>query len=163
VPVLIRVGTDTARIMLIVVAATLYSWILAREGAPQALTTMVLSLTEEPWLLLILVNVLLLLLGCFMEPLPIMVIVVPNMLPLVQTLGIDLTHFGVIVTLNLMIGLITPPIGLVMFTVMDITKVPLDRFSREIWPFLLALILVLLLVTYVPAVVLLLPEMIYGP
>jgi C4-dicarboxylate transporter DctM subunit len=98
-----------------------------------------------------------------MEPLPIMVIVVPNMLPLVQSLGIDLTHFGVIVTLNLMIGLITPPIGLVMFTIMDITKIPLDRFSREIWPFLLALILVLILVTYVPSVVLLLPEMIYGP
>jgi tripartite ATP-independent transporter DctM subunit len=163
VPVLLRVGTDTARIMLIVVAATLYSWILAREGAPQALTAAILSLTEEPWVMLVLINVLLLLLGCFMEPLAIMVIVVPNMLPLVQTLGIDLTHFGVIVTLNLMIGLITPPIGLVMFTVMDITKVPLDRFSREIWPFLVALVLVLMLVTYVPAVVLLLPEMIYGP
>ncbi len=114
---------------------------------------MVLSLTEEPWLLLLLVNLLLLLLGCFMEPLPIMVIVVPNMLPLVEALGIDLTHFGVIVTLNLMIGLITPPIGLVMFTIMDITKIPLDRFSREIWPFLLALILVLMLVTYVPVIV----------
>ena len=163
VPVLIRVGTDTARIMLIVVSATLYSWILAREGAPQALTAMVLSLTEEPWLLLLLVNLSLLLLGCFMEPLPIMVIVVPSMLPLVQALGIDLTHFGVIVTLNLMIGLITPPIGLVMFTIMDITKLPIDRFTREIWPFLVALILVLLLVTYVPALVLLLPELIYGP
>jgi len=88
---------------------------------------------------------------------------VPNMLPLVQALGIDLTHFGVIVTLNLMIGLITPPIGLVMFTVMDIAKLPLDRFSREIMPFLAALLLVLILVTYVPAVVMLLPEMIYGP
>jgi C4-dicarboxylate transporter DctM subunit len=161
-PVLIRVGTDTARIMLIVASASLYSWILAREGAPQALTGMVLSLTDEPWLLLLLVNVLLLLLGCFMEPLALMVIVVPSMLPLVQALGIDLTHFGVIVTLNLMIGLITPPIGLVMFTIMDITKLPLDRFTREIWPFLVALILVLLLVTYVPALVLLLPELIYG-
>jgi tripartite ATP-independent transporter DctM subunit len=163
VRVLLRVGTDTARIMLIVVSATLYSWILAREGAPQALTAAVLSLTTEPWLLLALINLLLLLLGCFMEPLPIMVIVVPNMLPLVQTLGIDLTHFGVIVTLNLMIGLITPPIGLVMFTVMDITKIPLDRFTREIWPFLVALVLVLILVTYLPGLVLLLPEMIYGP
>jgi tripartite ATP-independent transporter DctM subunit len=161
-PVLIRVGTDTARIMLIVASATLYSWILAREGAPQALTATLLSLTEEPWLLLLLINLLLLVLGCFMEPLAIMVIVVPNMLPLAQTLGIDLTHFGVIVTLNLMIGLITPPIGLVMFTVIDITKIPIDRFTREIWPFLLALILVLMLITYVPAVVLLLPEMFYG-
>ena len=124
---------------------------------------MALSVTDEPWLLLLMVNLLLLALGCFMEPLALMVIVVPSMLPLVQALGIDLTHFGAIVTLNLMIGLITPPIGLVMFTIMDITKLPLDRFTREIWPFLVALILVLLLVTYVPALVLLLPELIYGP
>jgi tripartite ATP-independent transporter DctM subunit len=162
VPVLIRVGTDSARIMLIVVAATLYSWILAREGAPQALAGSFLSVTDNPWLLLLLINLLLLLLGCFMEPLPIMVIVVPTMLPLVQALGIDLVHFGVVVTLNLMIGLITPPIGLVMFTVMEITKVPLERFAREIWPFFVALVLVLALVTYAPGLVLFLPDLIYG-
>ncbi len=162
VPILIRVGTDSARIMMIVVAATLYSWILAREGAPQAVASVFLNLTDQPWLLLLLINVLLLLLGCFMEPLPIMVIVVPTMLPLVQALGIDLVHFGVIVTLNLMIGLITPPIGIVMFTVMEITKVPIESFSRAIWPFFAALVLVLALITYVPGLVLLLPELIYG-
>jgi tripartite ATP-independent transporter DctM subunit len=162
VPILIRVGTDSARIMMIVVAATLYSWILAREGAPQAVASVFLNLTDQPWLLLLLINVLLLLLGCFMEPLPIMVIVVPTMLPLVQALGIDLVHFGVIVTLNLMIGLITPPIGIVMFTVMEITKIPIESFSRAIWPFFAALVLVLALITYVPGLVLLLPELIYG-
>jgi tripartite ATP-independent transporter DctM subunit len=162
VPILIRVGTDTARIMMIVVAATLYSWILAREGAPQAVAGSFLALTDHPWLLLLLINVLLLLLGCFMEPLPIMVIVVPTMLPLVQALGIDLVHFGVVVTLNLMIGLITPPIGIVMFTVMQITKLPIERFARAIWPFFIALLLVLALVTYVPGLVLFLPELIYG-
>jgi tripartite ATP-independent transporter DctM subunit len=162
VPILIRVGTDSARIMMIVVAATLYSWILAREGAPQAVAGTFLGLTDQPWLLLLLINVLLLLLGCFMEPLPIMVIVVPTMLPLVQALGIDLVHFGVIVTLNLMIGLITPPIGIVMFTVMEITKVPIESFTRAIWPFFGALVLALALITYVPGLVLFLPELIYG-
>jgi tripartite ATP-independent transporter DctM subunit len=161
-PILLRVGTDSARIMLIVVAATLYSWILAREGAPQAVAQTFLALTDDPWLLLLLINLLLLLLGCFMEPLPIMVIVVPTMLPLVQALGIDLVHFGVIVTLNLMIGLITPPIGLVMFTVMQITKIPIETFTRAIWPFFVALVMVLALVTYVPGLVLFLPEMISG-
>jgi tripartite ATP-independent transporter DctM subunit len=160
-PILIRVGTDSARIMMIVVAATLYSWILARQGAPQAVASVFLTMTDQPWLLLLLINVLLLLLGCFMEPLPIMVIVVPTMLPLVQALGIDLVHFGVIVTLNLMIGLITPPIGLVMFTVMEITKVPIESFARAIWPFFIALVLVLALITYVPGVVMFLPELIY--
>jgi C4-dicarboxylate transporter DctM subunit len=162
VPILIRVGTDSARIMMVVVAATLYSWILAREGAPQAVAGIFLGLTDQPWLLLLLINVLLLLLGCFMEPLPIMVIVVPTMLPLVQALGIDLVHFGVIVTLNLMIGLITPPIGIVMFTVMEITKVPIESFTRAIWPFFGALVLALALITYVPGLVLFLPELIYG-
>lgn len=161
-PILVRVGTDSARIMMIVVAATLYSWILAREGAPQAVAGTFLALTDQPWLLLLLINVLLLLLGCFMEPLPIMVIVVPTMLPLVQALGIDLVHFGVVVTLNLMIGLITPPIGLVMFTVMEITKVPIESFARAIWPFFVALVLALALITYVPSLVLFLPELIYG-
>lgn len=160
-PILIRVGTDSARIMMIVVAATLYSWILARQGAPQAVASVFLTMTDQPWLLLLLINLLLLLLGCFMEPLPIMVIVVPTMLPLVQALGIDLVHFGVIVTLNLMIGLITPPIGLVMFTVMEITKVPIESFARAIWPFFIALVLVLGLITYVPGIVMFLPELIY--
>jgi C4-dicarboxylate transporter DctM subunit len=161
-PILIRVGADSARIMIIVVAATLYSWILAREGAPQALAGMFLNVTDEPWLLLLLINLLLLVLGCFMEPLPIMVIVVPTILPLIQALGIDLVHFGVIVTLNLMIGLITPPIGLVMFTVMQITRIPIEIFARAIWPFFVALVMVLGLVTYVPGVVLFLPELVYA-
>lgn len=155
--ILVRVGADTARIMLIVVSAALFSWILAREGFPQALAASFLALTDEPWLLLLLINLLLLLLGAFMEPLPIMVIVVPSMLPLVSSLGIDLTHFGIVVTLNLMIGLITPPIGLVMFTVMDITGLPLERFTRAILPFFVALVAVLALVTYLPSLVLFVP------
>jgi TRAP-type C4-dicarboxylate transport system permease large subunit len=112
---------------------------------------------------LLLINVLLLLLGTVMEPLPIMVLVVPVLMPLVHSLGIDPVHFGVVVTLNLMIGLITPPVGLFMFTMMDIAKVSMERFVRESLPFLAALLLVLLLVTYVPALVLLLPRLAFAP
>ena len=160
--ILLKVGTETARIMLIVVAAGLYSWILAREGLPQAIAAGFLDLTDQPWLFLLIVNALLLVLGTLMEPLPIMVIVVPALLPVVQALGIDLVHFGVIVTLNLMIGLITPPVGLVMFTVMDIARLSLGVFCREIWPFLLALVLVLLVITYAPWLVLALPRAAFG-
>jgi tripartite ATP-independent transporter DctM subunit len=148
--------------MLIVVASAVFSWILAREGVPQSLAAATLSLTREPWLVLLLVNLLLLLLGTIMEPLPIMVLVVPMLMPLVRSLGIDPVHFGVVVTLNLMIGLLTPPIGLVMFTMMDIAKVSMERFVRESVPFLLALLLALLLVTYVPGIVLLLPGLAFA-
>jgi TRAP-type C4-dicarboxylate transport system permease large subunit len=110
-----------------------------------------------------LVNVLLLILGCFMEPLPIMVIVVPTLMPIVKALAIDPVHFGLVVTLNLMIGLVTPPVGMVMFVVMHMTKLSLEEFVREAWPFLLALLLVLLTVTYLPGLVLFLPHVFMGP
>ena len=157
--ILLRVGADTSRIMLIVVASTVFSWILAREGVPQELAAATLTLTDRPWLVLLLINLLLLALGTVMEPLPIMVLVVPILMPLVRSLGIDPVHFGVVVTLNLMIGLITPPVGLIMFAMMDIARISMLRFARETMPFLLALLLVLLLITYVPGIVLLLPRL----
>jgi tripartite ATP-independent transporter DctM subunit len=160
--ILVKVGADTARILVIVAAAALYSWILAREGLPHIITAFFLDLGAEPWLFLLIVNVLLLLLGCFMEPLPIMVIVVPTLLPVVKALGIDFVHFGLVVTLNLMIGLITPPVGLVMFVVMHITGLRLDEFVRNVWPFLLALVAVLLFITYVPVAVTFLPNLFFG-
>jgi tripartite ATP-independent transporter DctM subunit len=160
--VLVRVASDTARVMLIVAGAALYSWIMAREGIPGQIAAYFLALGADPWTFLLLVNVLLLVLGCFMEPLPIMVIIVPTLLPVVTTLGIDVVHFGLIVTLNLMIGLVTPPVGLVMFVVMHITGLKLEEFVRALWPFLIALLVALLIVTYVPAVSLFLPRLVYG-
>jgi len=159
--ILVKVACDTARVMFIVAAASFYSWILAREGIPNALAAWFLTLGAEPWMFLLLVNVLLLLLGTFMEPIPIMVIVVPTLLPVATTLGIDLVHFGLIVTLNLMIGLVTPPVGLVMFVVMQITGLKLEEFMRALWPFLLALLFALIVITYVPQLVLWLPGIFY--
>jgi tripartite ATP-independent transporter DctM subunit len=160
--ILIKVTLDTSRIMLIIATGALYSWILAREGLPNAVAAFFLDIKAEPWLFLLLANVLLLVLGTFMEPLPIMAIVVPTMLPVVKALGIDLVHFGLVVTLNLMIGLITPPVGIVMFVVMQMTGITLEEFTRESWPFLVALMLVLLVITYWPALVLVLPNYFMG-
>lgn len=160
--ILVKVGTDTARVLLIVAAAALYSWILAREGLPQTITSFFLGLGAEPWVFLLIVNVLLLVLGCFMEPLPLMVIVVPTLLPVVKALGIDFVHFGLVVTLNLMIGLITPPVGLVMFVVMHITGLQLGEFVKNVWPFFIALVAVLLFITYVPIAVTFLPNLFFG-
>ena len=160
--VLVRVASDTARVMLIVAAASLYSWIMAREGIPGQIAAGFLTLGADPWMFLLLVNVLLLFLGCFMEPLAIMVIIVPTLLPVVNTLGIDLVHFGLIVTLNLMIGLVTPPVGLVMFVVMHITGLKLEEFAKALWPFLLALLCALAVITYVPDISLFLPRLFMG-
>jgi tripartite ATP-independent transporter DctM subunit len=160
-PILVKVACDTARVMLIVAAAAFFSWILAREGLPNAMASWFIGLGTEPWTFLLIVNVLLLLLGTFMEPLPIMVIVVPVLLPVVSALGIDLIHFGLVVTLNLMIGLVTPPVGLVMFVVMQITGLKLEEFMRALWPFLLALVGALLVITYIPGLVLFLPRLFY--
>jgi tripartite ATP-independent transporter DctM subunit len=159
--ILVKVAGDTSRVMLIVAAASLYSWIMAREGVPAAIAAWFLALGTEPWSFLLLVNMLLLVLGCFMEPLPLMVIVVPTLLPVVKSLGIDVVHFGLVVTLNLMIGLVTPPVGLVMFVVMHITGLSLQAFVRALWPFLLALLAALLVITYVPSIALFLPRLFY--
>jgi tripartite ATP-independent transporter DctM subunit len=160
--VLVRVASDTARVMLIVAAASLYSWIMAREGIPGQIAAGFLAIGADPWMFLLLVNVLLLFLGCFMEPLAIMVIIVPTLLPVVNTLGIDIVHFGLIVTLNLMIGLVTPPVGLVMFVVMHITGLKLEEFAKALWPFLLALLCALGIITYLPDISLLLPRLFMG-
>jgi tripartite ATP-independent transporter DctM subunit len=162
VPALLaKVARDTSRVMFIIAAASLYSWIMAREGVPGMIAGFFLSVGTEPWSFLLMVNLLLLVLGCLMEPLPIMVIVVPTLLPVVNALGIDLVHFGLVVTLNLMIGLVTPPVGLVMFVVMHITGLSLEEFAKALWPFLLALIGALLIITYVPELVLFLPRVFF--
>ncbi len=160
--VIVRVGRDTARLMFIVACGSLYAWILAREGIPQAVAASFLEVSRQPWIILMMINLLLLVLGCFLEPIVILILVVPILAPLVADIGVDLVHFGVIVTLNLMIGLLTPPVGTIMFIMMSIANLRMEEFVREVLPFLIALIVVLGLVTYVPAVVLTLPQWYLG-
>ena len=155
-------GIFTATESAIVAAASLYSWIMAREGIPGQIAAGFLALGADAWMFLLLVNLLLLFLGCFMEPLAIMVIIVPTLLPVVNALGIDIVHFGLVVTLNLMIGLVTPPVGLVMFVVMHITGLKLEEFVKALWPFLVALLCALAVITYVPGISLLLPRLFLG-
>lgn len=160
--ILARVAVESAQIMFILACATLFSWIMARESVPATLAQMVLSHHTSPWLFLLSVNVMLLVLGGFMETVPILVIVVPVLLPIVKALGIDLVHFGVMVSLNLMVGLIHPPIGMLMFIVMSMAKITMETFVRETWPFLVALLAALAVVTYWPDLVLFLPRFFYG-
>jgi tripartite ATP-independent transporter DctM subunit len=160
--ILVRVGVDSARIMFILVSATLFSWILARENLPATMASFVLSTHASPWMFLLIVNFFLLFLGTFMEPIPILVIVIPVLMPVVRALGIDPVQFGIIVSLNIHLGLIHPPIGMLMFMIMAMTGINMNTFVRETWPFLTALLLALALVTYWPQFVLFLPQHFYG-
>jgi tripartite ATP-independent transporter DctM subunit len=155
--ILLTTAKETAVILLIVAAAAPFSWILGIEQAPQLITEGIKSATTSPWIVLLLLNVVLLVLGCFMETLAIMIILVPILLPVLQSFGIDLTHFGIVLLVNLVIGQITPPVGVLLFVSSSISKTPLGSLVKEVWPYVAVLIIVLLILTYVPALSLWLP------
>jgi tripartite ATP-independent transporter DctM subunit len=159
---LVKVSVETARIMLIIASGTLFAWILARQGVPQELARGFLSVSHQPWVILIMVNGLLLLLGFIMEPISILVVLVPVFSPLIHAAGIDPVHFGVVIILTLMIGLIHPPVGIVMFVIMSITGITVEEFTREVLPFLLALFVVVLLLICLPPLVLFVPNLVMG-
>ena len=152
----------TATVMFIVAASALLAWVLTREQAGPQLVRLVTSVSTDPFIVLLVLNVILLVLGCFLETLSLMILLVPVLMPLIKTLGIDPVHFGVMFTLNLMIGLITPPVGMSMFITCRIAGIQVAEFAREIWPFVIALVAVLLVVTYFPSVVLFLPNLVMG-
>jgi tripartite ATP-independent transporter DctM subunit len=161
--IFLEVGINTAVVMFIVACSTAMTWILAREQAGQELTKFMLGISASPWVLLILINVLVLALGCVLEVFVIMVILVPILMPLIKTIGVDPVHFGVFFTLNLMIGLLTPPVGMVMYVVCAIARISIAEFTREAWPFLIALLFALFTVTFIPGLVLWLPNYVMGP
>jgi len=144
---------------MVMAMANAFSWILATEGIPQRISDFMLSTSSNPYLLLFFLNILLLFVGCFLEGLAAMIIVVPILLPLVEQIGIHPLHFGVIVVVNLMIGLITPPLGLCLFVVCSVAKVDFIQIVREIFPFLMVEIFVLFLITYFPWICLTIPRL----
>lgn len=122
--------------------------LLAREQVPQQVATLFLSLPRDPWVLLTIINVLLLVLGCFMEGMAIMILMVPVLLPVTAAVGIDPVHFGVVVVMNLMIGILTPPFGVALFTVAKVANIPFAVLARAILPFIVPLLLVQIIITY---------------
>lgn len=144
-------------IMIILAASALLGWILAREQVPQAIASAIFAFTDNKVVFLLLVNVILLLLGMIIEPTSALVISVPILLPVATEFGIDPVHFGVIVVLNLMIGLLTPPVGGICYVISSVTGVSVTEVFRGVIPFLVPLLAVLLLVTFAPALVLWLP------
>ncbi len=151
-------GRQTAQVMFIIAAAAPFGWVLIQQRIPNALLDAMFSLSSEPWVILLIVNAVILVLAMFIEGIAILIIAFPVLLPIMLQIGVDPVHFGVIIVLNIMIGLVTPPVGLCLYVVSSISNVSLSEITRELWPYLLALIAVLLLITYVPALSLWLPH-----
>lgn len=146
-------------VLLIVGAAALYGWVLAREQAPQAAAELILQLTNQPIVFLILVNLLLLVVGCLLEPTAAILILVPVLAPVAETFGIDPVHLGIMVVFNLLIGLITPPVGLVLFVLSSVTRAPVPVVIKGIVPFYGPMLLTLVAITFLPALTLGLPTL----
>lgn len=162
---MLRVSFDTiettAVVMFIVAAASIFAWILTSNRVTEQFAALILTITENPVLILLMINVILLVVGCFMETIAAITILVPVLLPIVVKLGIDPVHFGVIMVLNLMIGLLTPPVGMVIYVLSRVSGVPFERCVSATAPFLIPLVIVLLLVTFIPQLSMFLPTLIY--
>ncbi|MER8435506.1 TRAP transporter large permease [Mesorhizobium sp. M1312] len=147
----------TASVLFIVTAASIFAWLLTVSQAAQLFSVFITSLTENKWVFLILVNILMLVVGCFLDTIAAITILVPILLPIVVLYGIDPVHFGLIMTLNLMIGLLHPPLGMVLFVLSRVAKLSVERTTMAILPWLVPLIVALILITFIPAITLWLP------
>lgn len=158
IDVFLQTARTTGTIMLIVAAASLFGWVIAREQGPQMVAEQLLRWTDNPYVFLLLVNIFLLLVGMLLEPTAALLICVPVLLPVATHFEIDPLHLGTIMILNLVIGLVTPPIGLVLYILGSVAGVPLTVVMRGILPFLFPLLLTLIMVTFLPVLSLWLPR-----
>jgi len=152
----------TSTVLFIVAAASIFGWMLTATGVTAAISGWVLGFTREPWVFLLMANLLMLFVGCFLEPTAAITILVPILVPICQQLGIDLVHFGLIMVLNLMIGLLHPPMGMVLFVLARVAQLSVERTTMAILPWLIPLLFSLAVLTYVPHLVLWLPRLVYS-
>ncbi len=152
----------SAGILLIVAVAALFGWILSVEGVPQTLTSLMLQVSTNPMVLLLLVNVLLLVVGMFLDSTTAILVIAPIIAKPLVAAGVDPVHLGMVVVFNLMVGLLTPPMGLALFLVADIAKVTIKDVLRAMLPYYVPLVLTLLLITYVPAITTWIPRLAFG-
>lgn len=151
-------ATTTSALALIVGAAILFSYIISLEKVPNALAASVMGITNNKYVFLLVINILFLLLGALMDTSAIQLVFIPMIVPMLQHFEIDLVHFGVVISLNMMIGLSTPPFGMLLFIVSGLGKTPLKTVIKELMPMVLLMIGILFLITYIPDIVMFLPN-----
>jgi C4-dicarboxylate transporter, DctM subunit len=161
--VFLESSKTTVMLMFIVANALLFAHVLTTERIPQTIAEHILEVGMSPWMFLIVVNVLLLVAGAFMEPTGVILILAPILFPIASQLGIDPIHLGVIMVVNMEIGMVTPPVGLNLFVTAGVTKMTLMQVTRAALPWLSVLMVFLVMVTYIPSITLALPNAIFGP
>ena len=159
--ILHSVVRTVAMVMIVIGFAAGFAYLMTLMQVPAKATAFLLSLSDNKIVILILINVMLLVLGTFMDMAPLLLICTPILLPVVKAIGVDPVHFGIVMMLNLGIGLVTPPVGTTLFVGCAIGKVPIERAARHLWTFWIAMLVVLLLVTYIPALALWIPSLKY--
>ncbi len=152
-------AVDTAALLVIIAGSAIYSWVLARYQVTSDITAFLGATIESPWVLLLLLNLFILVIGCFIDSVPALFLLTPLLTPLLAQYGIDPVHFGVVMIFNLMIGLVTPPVGTVLFTVSRVANIPFGTLVREITPFYIPLFGALILITFVPWIVSAVPDL----
>jgi C4-dicarboxylate transporter DctM subunit len=158
---LARTGLISGTLLLIVAGASCFSWLIASQGIPQTVAEALLSVADDKWTVLLAINVILLIAGCFVESASAIVILMPLFMPVAQRVGIDPIHLGVVTVLNMEIGMVTPPVGLNLMVAKSMTNLPLLDIVRAALPTMMVLLLGLLIVTYVPGISLVLPRLLY--
>ncbi len=158
-PILVQTALDTALVMFIVALSAGFGWLLAVSGLTKQAADAIAAVSSDPTVILFLINIFLLIIGIFMEPLPAMFILIPVLVPVVQAVGIDLVHFGLVMVFNLCLGLITPPVGILLYICANFAGVKLEEESRELGPFLAAGFVVLMIISFFPSTVLWLPRL----
>lgn len=153
----------TIRVMFIISAAGFFGWLLIHQRIPDQVITGLTALTSIRWVLLLIIIFILLVLGCFLEGIAVLVITIPVFMPLIERYGIDPVQFGVIMILCSMLGLLTPPVGMSLYAVSSISGVSIGALTREMWPYLLGIFMVLLTMSFIPQMSLWLPSLLMGP
>ncbi|OBX07292.1 C4-dicarboxylate ABC transporter permease, partial [Gallibacterium salpingitidis] len=156
--ILVRVAKSTAVITGLIAAASVFGWSLTFEGIPDQIVTFMASLTESKIVFLMLIYLLVILLGMFLESISVMIVIVPLLLPVLKTFGIDPIHFGVMISLATLVGLVTPPVGPGLFIAMAIAKLQIIPLFRAILPFLFAMLVSMILIAFIPELSLWLPS-----
>ena len=162
IPILLDTISGTSSVVLIMVSANVFGQYMTWINLPKIVASAILGITENKWVFLILCNVVFLIMGMFLEGGAALMIITPLLLPVARTLGVDVHHFGLVAIVNIMIGGITPPFGSMMFTTCGITGCPISEFLKEVWPFIVCLLLVLLLLTFCPVLITIVPDLLYG-
>lgn len=153
---------STATVLFIVAAAAIFAWVLTVEQFPQQASALMLTVSDNPYVLLLIANVVLLLAGMLLESNSAIMILTPILLPPLMAAGVDPIHFGLVMVFNLMIGMITPPVGMSIYMLSPITGLPVDKLFKAVMPYLAALLVALVILTYVPQVTLWLPNLLFA-